>query len=151
MPASPPRVPLCSRYRGWGGETSVVAHGLGRRVPPRVMCGVPWQTGARAEKRSKFKKAMIWGTEHLTSGPPLLSFHLASWVNHVASGTLPSPLGHLGSPHCVRLVLSPFCHPWVRKSTGLLSLLPSLPVPLGIAHLLQMAAKQAVFRLETHA
>ena len=101
-----------------------MAHGLRRRVPPRVMCGVPWQTGARAERRSKFKKAMSWGTEHLTSGPPLLSFHLASWVNHVASGTLPSPLGHLGSPRHVRLVLSPFCHPWVGKSTGLQSLLP---------------------------
>lgn len=96
----------------------MMAHGLERRVPSRVMCGVPWQTGARAERRSEFKKAMSWGAEHLTSGPPLLSFHLASWVNHVALGTLPSPLGHLGSPRRVHLVLSPFCHPWVGNPRG---------------------------------
>ena len=48
-------------------------------------------------------------------------------------GPRPPLLGHLGSPCHVCLVLSPFCHPWVGKSTGLQSFLPSLPVPVRIA------------------
>lgn len=121
-----------------------MACGLGRGVPPRVKCGAPWQMAAPAERRSKFKKAVSWGTEPgplpgLTSGPPLLSFHPASRVIYMASGTPPSPLGHLGSPRRVRLVLSPFCRPWVGKSTGLQSFLPSLLVLLGITRPLHMA------------
>ena len=74
----------------------MMARGLGRRVPPRVKCGAPWQMGAPAERRSEFKKAMSWGTEPgtlpgLIPGPPLLSFYPASRVIHVASGTPPSP------------------------------------------------------------
>lgn len=134
MPALPPQVLLCSRCRGRGRETPVMAQGPGRGVPPRVKCGRPGRWRHLLKGRSSTEGCELGDRARtlpgLTSGPPLLSFHPASPVIPWPQGPRP-PLGHLGSPRPRPPCPLPFCRPWVGKSTGS-SPLPSLLVLLGI-------------------